>query len=114
MDEEHLLMVFKRDERVIGELRERQGAESRVQASLLRDVFGNPFRPATIVPVWLTPSVLAVAHSTYETRSFEELPILADALEETGCTDADLLSHLRGPGPHVRGCWVVDLVLGKK
>jgi hypothetical protein len=55
-----------------------------------------------------------VAESIYEGRAFDRLPILADALEEAGCTDAYLLAHLRGPGPHVRGCWAVDLVLGKE
>jgi hypothetical protein len=49
-----------------------------------------------------------------EEQAFDRLPVLADALEEAGCTDADILSHLRGPGPHVRGCWVVDLLLGKE
>ena len=49
----------------------------------------------------------------YQERAFERLPILADALEEAGCDDPDILSHLRGPGPHVRGCWALDLVLGK-
>jgi hypothetical protein len=50
----------------------------------------------------------------HEERAFDRLAVLADALEEAGCADADILSHLRGPGPHVRGCWVVDLLLGKE
>jgi hypothetical protein len=49
----------------------------------------------------------------YDERAFDRLPVLADALEDAGCADADLLGHLRGPGPHVRGCWAVDLILGK-
>ena len=66
-----------------------------------------------ILPSWRTPDVLSLTQSAYEARDFAALPILADTLEDAGCTDADLLSHLRGPGPHVRGCWVVDLLLGK-
>ena len=82
-------------------------------ASCLRDSFGNPFRPVTIDQAWLTPNVAALARKIYDDRAFDRLPGLADALEETGCTDADILAHCRGPGPHVRGCWVVDLLLGK-
>ena len=58
--------------------------------------------------------MLNLAQAIYEERRFGDLPVLADALEEAGCTDADILSHCRGPGPHVRGCWVVDLLLGKQ
>jgi hypothetical protein len=92
--------------------------EYRAQAVLLRCVFGNPFRP---VPS-LAPSVLAwdggtlrkLAAAIYAERAFGRLPILAEALEDAGCTDADVLGHCRGGGEHVRGCWVVDLVLGKE
>jgi len=80
---------------------------------LARDVFRNPFRPVTLDCSWLTPTVLALARSVYAERAFERLPVLADALEDAGCTDRSILDHLRGPGPHVRGCWVVDLILGK-
>jgi hypothetical protein len=90
------------------------------QARLLRDLFGNPFRPAVARPEWLTPNVRALARAAYDDRpSFEgtldpaRLSILADALEEAGCSDPELLGHLRSPGPHVRGCWALDLVLGK-
>ena len=62
---------------------------------------------------WLTPTVQSIAAAIYEDRAFDRLPILADALEEAGCTDADVLLHCRVPAEHVRGCWVVDLVLGK-
>jgi hypothetical protein len=85
-------------------------------ADLLRDVFGNPFRPATVAPPWLSwngAAVPKVARAIYEEHTFDRLPVLADALEEAGCGDADILGHLRGPGPHARGCWVLDLVLGK-
>jgi hypothetical protein len=55
-----------------------------------------------------------IADTIYRDRSFTDLPILADALEDAGCDNADILSHLRGPGPHVRGCWALDLILGKE
>ena len=64
-------------------------------------------------PNWLTPTVQSIAAAIYEDRTFDRLPILADALEEAGCTNADVLLHCRRPGEHVRGCWVVDLVLGE-
>jgi hypothetical protein len=89
-------------------------AESRVQAILLRDVFGNPFRPVAFDPGWRLPYPVALAETIYDHRAFARMPELADALDGTGCTDADLLAHCKGHGPHVRGCWVVDLVLGKK
>jgi hypothetical protein len=83
------------------------------EAELLRDVFGNPFRPVPFDLGWLTITVGALARLMYETRDFSPMPILADALQDAGCECADILDHCRGPGPHVRGCWVVDLVLGK-
>ena len=57
---------------------------------------------------------LGLARAVYDAGDFSRLPILADALEEAGCADADILGHLRGPGPHVRGCWVLDLLLGMR
>jgi hypothetical protein len=90
-------------------------AELLAQADLLRDIFGPmPFRPLPVDPSWLTPAVVSLAQVIYEHRCLDRLPVLADALEGNGCTDADLLGHCRGPGPHVRGCWTVDLVLGKQ
>lgn len=83
------------------------------QAVLLRHVFGNPFRPVTCEPSWLSDNALSLARRAYDTRDFTPLPILADALQDAGCEDHDVLTHLRGDGPHVRGCWVVDLILGK-
>ncbi len=80
---------------------------------LLRDIFGNPFRPVAFDPAWRTETVVALACGIYAERAFDRMPILADALEETGCDHADILSHCRGPGPHACGCWVVDAVLGK-
>jgi hypothetical protein len=87
-----------------------------VQAGLIRCIFGNPFRPATVDPCWLTWNagmVVQLAEMIYKERRFGDLPILADALEEAGCADEDILCHCRAPDEHVRGCWVVDLVLGK-
>jgi hypothetical protein len=84
------------------------------QCGLIRCVLGNPFRPATIASSWLTPTVLALAVGIDADRAFDRLPILADALQDAECDNADILAHCRGPGPHVRGCWVVDMVLGKK
>jgi hypothetical protein len=82
----------------------------------LRDVVGNPFRPAVVNAAWLAwndRAIQKIAQHSYNDYAFDNLPVLADALEEAGCTDADILGHLRGPGPHVRGCWVVDALLGK-
>jgi hypothetical protein len=92
---------------------ERDAQAKNSQCHLIRDIFGNPFRPVVADPAWLTPTVVAIAEAIYRDRAFDRLPILADALEEAGCTDADLLLHCRQPGEHVRGCWAVDLVLGK-
>jgi hypothetical protein len=84
----------------------------RDMAGWLRDVVGNPFRPVEVDPTWLAwngGAVVTLAQSIYDGSKFANLPILADALEEAGCTDADILGHCRGPEPHVRGCWVLDL-----
>jgi hypothetical protein len=87
--------------------------ESQAQCRLLRDITGNPFRPVTLNPTWLTSTVKQLAQSIYDERAFDRMPILAHALEDAGCDNADILSHCRQPGEHLRGCWVVDLVLGK-
>jgi hypothetical protein len=63
---------------------------------------------------WPTSTVVTLARQMYESRDFSAMPILADALQDAGCENADVLAHCRGPGPHVRGCWVVDLLLGKE
>jgi hypothetical protein len=96
------------------EIRGRTGKGSRGQSHLLRDIFGNPYRPVAVELAWRTDTVLQLAQGIYDERAFDRLPILADALEEAGCTSADMLGHLRGTGPHVRGCWAVDLVLAKE
>jgi len=80
---------------------------------LVRDIFGNPFRPVAFDKSWLTSTVIAIALGMYESRDFSAMPILADALQDAGCENDDILTHCRGSGPHVRGCWVVDHVLGK-
>jgi hypothetical protein len=94
---------------------ERQG-----QAALVRDIFGNPFRPVAVDRSWATPTVVALAQAASSERVMPsahldpaQLAILADALEDAGCTDQAMLGHCRSEGPHVRGCWVVDLLLGK-
>jgi hypothetical protein len=98
---------------------ERQRTEQLIVA-WLRDIFGNPFRPVAISPAWLTPNVVALAQVAYEERSLPDgrldpmrLAVLADALEDAGA-DASFIEHLRSPGPHVRGCCVVDLLLGRQ
>ncbi len=90
-----------------------RAAERQAQLALLRDVFGNPFWHVVFDPVWLSLVVTGVAQQIYLERSFDSVPILADALEDAGCDNAELLNHLRGPGPHVRGCWAIDLLLAK-
>jgi hypothetical protein len=86
--------------------------------NLSRDIVGNPFRPRPTVPPdwlgWNGSTVPRLAQAICDVRAFDRLPVLADALEDAGCPDANLLGHLRGPGPHVRGCWAVDLVLGRE
>lgn len=91
--------------------------ECKVQAALLREIFGNPFSPVPIdcaILHWQDAIVPKLAQGVYDQLAFDRLPILADALEEAGCTNADILNHCRQPGKHVRGCWVVDLLLGKQ
>jgi hypothetical protein len=88
-------------------------AEERDQCGFIRDMFPNPSCALNADPSWCTSTVVALASQMYESREFSPMPILADALQDAGCDNADVLDHCRGPGPHVRGCWVVDLVLGK-
>jgi hypothetical protein len=102
-----------------------KAAERCAQARLIRDLIGNPFRCAPAVDAtwlaWSGGTVVRIARAAYESRPLPggvldapRLALLADALEDAGCADAELLGHLRGPGPHVRGCRAVDLILGKK
>lgn len=88
-------------------------AERKAQADILRDIFGTPFPPVPLDRSWLIPTVKGLAQSIYDNRSFDEMPLLADDLVKAGCANQEILGHCRGQGPHVRGCWVVDMVLGK-
>jgi hypothetical protein len=97
-----------------GDAADDPNAERTVQAELLRDICGNPFRRVVFESVWRTPTTLTLAASIYEDRAFDRMPILADAMEEAGCDCTDILIHCRAPCTHVRGCWVIDLVLGKE
>ena len=83
------------------------------QTRLVHCVFGNPFRPFSVDPAWLTSTVVALAEGIYAEWAFDRMPILADALQDAGCENADVLNHCRGDGPHVRGCWLVDLLTGR-
>ena len=93
-----------------------QATEGDAQSALLRDIF-NPFRtPPSVLPSWFAwndGAVSKMAQLIYDDRAFDRLPILADALEDAGCDNPDILAHCRSGGEHVRGCWVVDLLLGK-
>lgn len=103
--------------RAIAETAERQQravareAEKDFQQMLLHDLL--PATSPIFDSSWRIPAVVALAEAIYEDRAFDRLPTLADALEDAGCVNSDILKHCRGPGPHVRGCWVVDLILGK-
>jgi hypothetical protein len=91
-------------------------AERAVLCCYLRCIFGNPFQLISFdasMLAWNDSAIPKLAESIYDDRAFDRLPLLADALEDAGCDDIDILSHCRTPGEHVRGCWVVDLLLGK-
>ncbi len=100
-----------------------RAAEVAAQCRLLREIFGNPFRPACVAPAvrgWRDGTVVRLAQAAYEERHLpsghldgSRLCILADAVEEAGCADVGLLQHLRGAGPHVKGCWAIDVLAGK-
>jgi hypothetical protein len=92
------------------------GAERAAQCALLRDIVGNPFSALSVVPTWLfwnERCVPKIAQAVYVEHRFHELPVLGDALLDAGCDNEAILAHCRAPGPHMRGCWVVDLLLGK-
>ena len=97
------------------------GPEEMAQVELLHEIIGNPFQSVSVDPRWLMPTVGDLAATVYEMRALpsgeldpDRLAVLSDALEEAGCDDADILEHLRSAGPHVRGCWALDLILGKQ
>jgi hypothetical protein len=121
------LMILQLDQGTVNRLLEEarcatgkldaQSTEEAAQRSILREIFGNPARPPRVMPHWLTwnnGTALKLAQAIYDERAFDQLPILADALEDAGCGDADLLAHLRGPGPHLPGCWALDAVLRRE
>jgi hypothetical protein len=99
------------------------GAGRPILCALVRCVFGNPFRRVAVNPAWLSwndSTVRRLAQAIYDDRQLpyglfdrSRLAILTDALEEAGCDNADILNHCRQPGDHARGCWAVDLLLGK-
>jgi hypothetical protein len=95
-----------------------RGAESQEQCRLARDIFGNPYRPGApldrAILTWNGGVIPKMAQCLYEERTFDQLNVLADALEEATCRDNAILEHCRSAGPHARGCWAVDLVLGKR
>jgi len=89
-------------------------AERRFHCDLLRDIFGNPFQRVTFDPTWRKTAVVELAAAAYAERDFNEMPKLGNALKKAGCDNADILAHCREPSEHVRGCWVIDLVLGRE
>jgi 3-deoxy-D-arabino-heptulosonate 7-phosphate (DAHP) synthase class II len=91
---------------------ERTTVERAANAELLRCVVGNPFRSVVFAPEWRSETVVRIADAIDADRAFDRLPVLADALEDAGCDAPDVLAHCRGPGPHARGCWVVNGVRG--
>ena len=100
---------------------EASAAECHGQCELLREIFGNPFRPVTVDPSWLSISagagaaiLQAIDQPVDVPLRFEELPYLGDALLDAGCSNENLLSHLRSPQGHYRGCWAVDLLMGRQ
>lgn len=93
---------------------ELEALEHEMQSHLLRCTCGNPFHSVSANPSWLTTDTIALAESIYSGRAFDRMPILADALQDAGCDNADILVHCRSEGPHVRGCWVVDLLTGRE
>jgi hypothetical protein len=100
--------------RLIGGLRIAGPVDRPEEAALIREMFGNPFRPAVFNPEWRTETAVLLAQGIYDDQAFDRLPVLADALQDAGCDNDDVLTHCRDEkAAHVRGCWVVDMVLGK-
>jgi len=88
-------------------------AEKRYQIDILHDIFGNPFQPIAFDPSWQTSTAISLALQVYESRDFSLMPILADALQDAGCDNSEVLNHCSGTGPHVRGCWVINRLRAK-
>jgi len=91
-----------------------RAAEQAAIANLIREVIGNLFHPVAIDPRWLTSTVVDLARAIYDEKAFDRMPILADALMDAGCDSEEIIAHCRRSGEHVRGCWVVDLLTGRK
>jgi hypothetical protein len=114
------LIIYLKDANENGPLQQRRTAaslERKAHVNLLHEMFGNPFQASRVDATWLVwndGTVRRIAQAIYDERAFDRMPILADALEDAGCDDADILRHCREPGEHVRGCWVIDLLLGKE
>jgi hypothetical protein len=106
---------------VADDLPDGREGQAKYQAALVRDIAGSPFREVAVAAAWQTPAATALAAAAYDDRLLPaghldaaRLSVLADALEDAGCDNTDLVGHLRSPGPHVRGCWAIDLLLGKE
>lgn len=115
LDPDMLLVACRRAKEAAGDFEEHCWLDS---IAITRCIFGNPFRPFRLDPAFRIPTVLAIAHAAYDERAMPSgeldcalLAILADALEEAGVTDQSVFQHLRGAGPHVRGCFAVDAIL---
>jgi len=91
----------------------RRIAKEHLSLELLRDVFPNPFRPVNFLPEWLDRNVTGIARGMYASRDFSPMPLLADALQDAGCSNEHVVNHCRSPGPHIRGCWVIEGLLRK-
>jgi hypothetical protein len=111
----------REDEFLRGAKERKEKVERTARSDLVRDLLGNPFRPLVADPSWRTPTITSLARSAHAERCLpagtletDRLAVLADALEEAGCVDTTIMTHLRWPGPHVRGCFVLDLLLGRK
>jgi hypothetical protein len=112
---DELFAWARTDQGTTPDLRTGEDRSGPTLANLVREFVGNPFRPVVFAPEWGTRTVVTLATQVYESRDFGAMPILADALQDAGCDSDDLLNHCRDEKqPHVRGCWVVDLVLGKQ
>ncbi|QEL13461.1 hypothetical protein [Limnoglobus roseus] len=105
--------IYTNEEEEAALLRNAPAASADMFLTAWHDIAGNPFRPVAFDHRWRTSTSIGLAQTMYDARDFAAMPILADALQDAGCEDEAILGHCRGDGPHVRGCWVVDLVLGK-
>lgn len=115
-DGDYLFLALVLQARLAEDFERKEIEEYGAQANLLRDLIGNPFRSFVVAPSWLRwhdGLIERMSQEIYDERHFVNLPILADALEEAGCDNADILNHCRNGSEHVRGCWVIDLLLGK-